>query len=65
MTAAEWHTNIIIVCKKHDYSIKEFCMHTRIAITGKRVGVPLFESMEILGVKECLRRLDKYFGVEI
>ncbi|WP_040165144.1 glutamate--tRNA ligase [Microbacterium gorillae] len=30
----------------------------RVAITGRRVSPPLFESMELLGKKETLRRLD-------
>ncbi|MGQ9668359.1 MAG: glutamate--tRNA ligase, partial [Anaerolineae bacterium] len=30
----------------------------RIAITGKPVSPPLFESMAILGKERCLRRLD-------
>jgi glutamyl-tRNA synthetase len=29
----------------------------RIAVTGRRVSPPLFESMEILGREETLRRL--------
>jgi glutamyl-tRNA synthetase len=30
----------------------------RVAITGRRVSPPLFESMELLGRQECLRRLE-------
>ena len=29
----------------------------RVAITGRTVGPPLFESMEILGRDECVRRI--------
>jgi glutamyl-tRNA synthetase len=31
----------------------------RIAITGKPVSPPLFESMAVLGKERCLRRLDE------
>ena len=35
-------------------------MDIRIAITGKKIGPPLFESMEILGKNEILVRLKNY-----
>jgi glutamyl-tRNA synthetase len=31
----------------------------RVAITGRRVSTPLFETMEVLGRQECLARLDE------
>lgn len=31
----------------------------RVAVTGQRVAPPLFETMEILGLDECLRRIDQ------
>lgn len=31
----------------------------RVAVTGRRVSPPLFESMEILGKQACLARLDE------
>ena len=31
----------------------------RVAVTGQRVSPPLFETMEILGLDECLRRIDQ------
>lgn len=34
-------------------------MDIRIALSGKKIGPPLFESMEILGKEECLTRLQK------
>lgn len=37
----------------------EFFMLLRVAITGKKVSPPLNESMEILGKKECLKRIKK------
>ena len=36
---------------------KDVFMELRIAITGKTVGPPLLESMELLGKEECLERL--------
>lgn len=56
-----WKEESYKSCKKYNYPFKDFCMHLRIAITGKKVGPPLFESMDILGVEECLKRLDYYF----
>ena len=35
----------------------------RVAITGQRVSPPLFETMEILGRDECLRRIDQALPV--
>ena len=34
----------------------------RVAVTGRRVSPPLFESMEILGRDECLARLRSLRG---
>jgi glutamyl-tRNA synthetase len=34
----------------------------RVAITGRRVSPPLFESMELLGREESLRRLEAAGG---
>ena len=34
-------------------------MLLRIAVTGRKVSPPLFESMEVLGRERCLRRLDE------
>ncbi|MGA1082315.1 MAG: glutamate--tRNA ligase, partial [Candidatus Nanopelagicales bacterium] len=31
----------------------------RVAITGRRVSPPLFESMELLGKQSCLSRIQK------
>lgn len=38
-------------------SKSKFFMDVRIAISGKKIGPPLFESMELLGKEECLARL--------
>jgi glutamyl-tRNA synthetase len=34
----------------------------RVAVTGRRISPPLFESMELLGRDETLRRLDAALG---
>ena len=37
-------------------------MLLRVAVTGKAVSPPLFESMEVLGRERCLRRLEEAAG---
>ncbi len=43
--------------EKAGVKVKDVFMALRVAITGKTVGPPLLESMEILGKEECLTRL--------
>jgi len=43
---------------KNNWHVGNFFMALRIAITGKPVTPPLFESMELLGRKEVLERLE-------
>ena len=45
------------ICIQGEYHKKEFYVNLYIAIQGKESGLPLFESMEILGKKESLKRL--------
>ena len=40
----------------------ELFMLLRVAVTGRPVSPPLFESMEVLGRERCLRRLDEAAG---
>ena len=42
-------------------TFRDLCRDIRVAITGKTVGPPLFKSMEILGKKECMKRLKKVY----
>ncbi len=42
---------------KAGFKAKEVFMELRVAVTGKTVGPPLLESLEILGKKETLDRL--------
>jgi len=43
---------------KNNWHVGNFFMALRIAVTGKSVTPPLFESMELLGRKETLERLE-------
>lgn len=42
---------------KHDWKAKDVFMQLRLAVTGKTVGPPLLESMELLGKDMTLQRL--------
>jgi len=46
------------ICIHGKYQKKEFYVNLYIVIQGKESGLPLFESMEILGKKESLKRLE-------
>jgi glutamyl-tRNA synthetase len=37
----------------------DFMMPIRVAVTGSRVSPPLFESIALLGVPVCVRRMEK------
>lgn len=43
--------------EKANFKAKDFFMELRVAVTGKTVGPPLLESLEILGKEETLSRL--------
>ncbi|MCR4264014.1 MAG: hypothetical protein NUV98_04845, partial [Candidatus Roizmanbacteria bacterium] len=45
------------VAQSFGSSKSKFFMDIRIAVTGKKIGPPLFESMEILGKQESIDRL--------
>ena len=49
--------NMQVVAKDLNISFSKFFMYVRVAITGKKVTPPLNESMEVLGKKESLQRL--------
>ncbi|MBU0618643.1 glutamate--tRNA ligase [Patescibacteria group bacterium] len=46
------------LCQTNQWHKGQFFMALRVAITGKTVTPPLFESLEILGKEETLKRLD-------
>jgi len=49
---------LVQTAKNSGLKNSEFFMLLRVAITGKKISPPLNESMEILGKKECLDRLE-------
>ena len=55
--AALLHERTFALCEEVGASRKKFQAPIRVAITGRSVGPPLFESMEVLGRDEVLRRL--------
>jgi glutamyl-tRNA synthetase len=46
-------------------ALKDMIHVLRIGLTGKRVGLGLFETMEILGRERCLGRIDFLLGLAI
>lgn len=59
-----WKTNFLYekvsnLARKLSISKSKLFMDTRIGITGRKIGPPLFESMEILGKEESLARLKR------
>ncbi|MFP4028379.1 MAG: glutamate--tRNA ligase [Candidatus Brocadiia bacterium] len=59
-----WDTETLEVafqnlCDEHDWKRGWLYMPLRVAITCRRVSTPLFETMEILGRDECVKRLDE------
>jgi glutamyl-tRNA synthetase len=46
----------------HELKAKDVFMELRLAVTGKTVGPPLLESMEILGKEETLKRIPSSAG---
>lgn len=58
----DWKANkigevMLALAEKEKIKISDFFMTLRVAISGKKITPPLNESMEILGKKECLKRL--------
>jgi glutamyl-tRNA synthetase len=61
---AEWpwrspdlHERTTALADELGVKLRRFQTPLRVALTGRRVGLPLFESMEVLGRDECLRRV--------
>ncbi|MFH1827557.1 MAG: glutamate--tRNA ligase [bacterium] len=58
----DWKANkigeiMLALANREKIRITDFFMTLRVAITGKKITPPLNESMELLGKKECLKRL--------
>lgn len=51
------HTNTFALAEELGANRRKFQAPIRVAVTGRRVGPPLFESMAILGREEVQRRL--------
>jgi glutamyl/glutaminyl-tRNA synthetase len=49
---------LVDLAKKEGIKNSEFFMILRIAITGSKVSPPLNESLELLGKKEVIERLE-------
>ncbi len=56
-TSAELYERTMALAEELGASRKRFQAPLRVAVTGRRVGPPLFESMEVLGREETLRRV--------
>ena len=55
--ATDLHERTFALAEELDVGRKKFQAPIRVALTGRSVGPPLFESMEVLGRDEVLRRL--------
>jgi glutamyl-tRNA synthetase len=56
-TVAALHDAVLHAGERHGLKLGKAQAPVRLAVTGKRVGPPLFESLEILGREEVLARL--------
>lgn len=57
------HIQINQFNEKHSIKLKEIIHPIRLMLTGKSTGAGMFETMEILGKKECINRMN-YFVKE-
>jgi glutamyl-tRNA synthetase len=57
-TAQKIGDAMVEVAKESGLKNSEFFQMLRVAITGKKISPPLNESMEILGKKECIARVE-------
>jgi len=55
--AASLHERTFALAEELGANRRKFQAPLRVALTGRRVGPPLFESMELLGKEEVLRRV--------
>ncbi|MFM7509545.1 MAG: glutamate--tRNA ligase, partial [Actinomycetota bacterium] len=55
--SAELYSRTMALAEATGVSRKKFQAPLRVAVTGRRVGPPLFESMEVLGREESFRRI--------
>ena len=58
----EWRAEVLEramqgLCERDGWKRRDAYMPLRVAVTCRKVSTPLFETMEILGREECLRRM--------
>ncbi|MEV5161476.1 glutamate--tRNA ligase [Streptomyces sp. NPDC053728] len=63
LTAAEWNAEalknaVLTAGEKHGLKLGKAQAPVRVAVTGRTVGLPLFESLEILGRERTIARID-------
>ncbi len=60
--SADLHAGTTALAEELGTRLRNLQAPLRVALTGRRVGLPLFESMEVLGREECLRRVGSALG---
>ncbi|MFF8915673.1 glutamate--tRNA ligase [Streptomyces sp. NPDC015032] len=63
LAAAEWNTDalknaVLTAGEEHGLKLGKAQAPVRVAVTGRTIGLPLFESLEILGREKTLARID-------
>ncbi|NLO18440.1 MAG: glutamate--tRNA ligase [Ignavibacteria bacterium] len=48
--------------EEHNIKLKEIIHPIRLMITGKSAGAGMFETMEVLGKSECIKRMNKFIN---
>lgn len=61
-TASELHEQINRYSREHNISFRQIGTILRLAITGKRVGAGMMDTMALLGKVEVLRRIDLFLA---
>ena len=57
--AATLHDLTAAIGERHGLNLKKAHFPIRIAVTGRRLGLPLFESLEVLGRERTIERLER------
>lgn len=47
-------------CEEKEIKLKVLAQTLRLVLTSKKTGAGMFETMEVLGKEECLKRIDKF-----
>lgn len=63
LAAAEWNADalknaILTAGEEHGLKLGKAQAPVRVAVTGRTIGLPLFESLEILGREKTIARID-------